>query len=404
MKYDFNTVLDRTCHDMRAVDLPAFYQAPFSGFLRKAGFDIIPMWIADMNFPVCPAVQQAICERISYPDFGYFIPRREYYRCIIDWQTAHNHVTGLTEEHIGYENGLLGGLTSALNVLASRGDSILVHSPTYIGFTRILREDGFNIVHSPLKMDDQGIWRMDFEDMERKIAENNIHTVILCNPHNPCGRVFERGELLQAMEIFERHKVWIIADEIWSDIMLNGHVHTPVQSVSEYARTHTAAFYAPVKTFNLAGLIGAYHIVYDPWLRDRINRESELSHYNNMNVLSMHALIGAYQPEGYEWAEELKETLSANVNYIMDFIAENLPGVHAAKPEGTYLMFLDCTEYCRSRGVTLDMLLKRAWEYGVYYQDGRPFHGECCIRLNFALPPARIEEAFARLKKYVFAD
>ena len=154
-------------------------------------------------------------------------------------------------------------------------------------------------------------------------------------PHNPCGRVWERWELEKAMELFKKYNVFVVSDEIWSDIILSGHKHIPTQSISEDARQRTAAMYAPSKTFNLAGLIGSYHIVYNDWWRDRINKESSLCHYNSMNVLSMHALIGAYKPEGYEWADELREVLTGNVDFACDYIAQHFEGVKVAKPEGT---------------------------------------------------------------------
>ena len=134
--------------------------------------------------------------------------------------------------------------------------------------------------------DENGIWRMDYADMEKHLAEEHIHAAILCSPHNPCGRVWERWELEKAMELYKKYNVYVVSDEIWSDIILSGHRHIPTQSISEDARMRTAALYAPSKTFNLAGLIGSYHIVYNPWWRDRIKKESSLCHYNSMNVLS----------------------------------------------------------------------------------------------------------------------
>ena len=403
MKYDFTSILDRVGHDAIAVDYPAEYKGPFAE-KRRDGFDIIPMWVADMNFPVCPTIQEQVIKRMQHPAFGYFSPRKEYFDSIIRWQETHNHVTGLKPENIGYENGVLGGVVSALNVLASRGDSVLLHSPTYIGFTHALTNNGYHIVHSPLIKGEDNIWKMDYADMEKKIVENHIHVAIICNPYNPCGRVWEKEELVQAMELFEKHHVYVIADEIWSDIILKGYVHTPVQSVNEYARTHTAAFYAPSKTFNLAGLIGSYHIIYDPWLNERVNAESSKSHYNEMNVLSMYALIGAYQDEGYEWTDELKEVLSQNASYAYDFITSNFKGVTLARPQGTYMLFVDCSEYCRAHHIGCDEILARAYQVGVYFQDGRPFHGECSVRMNLALPYARVQEAFDRMKKYVFTE
>ena len=150
---------------------------------------------------------------------------------------------------------------------------VLVHSPTYIGFTRCLENNGYDIVHSPLVQDENGVWRMDFADMEKHLAEEHIHAAILCSPHNPCGRVWGRWELEKAMELFKKYNVYVVSDEIWSDIILSGHKHIPTQSISEDARQRTAAMYAPSKTFNLAGLIGSYHIVYNDWWRDRINKE-----------------------------------------------------------------------------------------------------------------------------------
>ena len=245
MKYDFTTILDRVGHDAIAVDNPAEQKGCFTGFTRKEGFDIIPMWVADMNFPCAPTIQKAMSGRIAHPAFGYFSPRDEYYDEIIKWHSARNHVQGLESKHIGYENGVLGGVISAMNVLASKGDNVLLHSPTYIGFTHVLTDNGYHIVHSPLYKDDENVWRMDYTDMEKKIVENHIHVAIICNPHNPSGRVWSKEELAKAMDIFEKHEVWVIADEIWSDLILNGNHHTPVQSVNAYAHSHTAAFYAP---------------------------------------------------------------------------------------------------------------------------------------------------------------
>ncbi len=402
MKYDFTTILDRVGHDAIAVDMPENYIGSYAEPKRKEGFDVIPMWVADMNFPVLKNIQDEIIKRTQHPTFGYFSPRDDYFNSIIKWHETRNGVKGLTSECIGYENGVMGGVISAVNVLASKGDNLLLHAPTYIGFTGSLENNGYNIVHTQLNRDEEGLWRMDYEDMEKKIVEKKIHVAIMCNPYNPAGRVWTQEELEKAVAIFEKHNVWIISDEIWSDLTLGEYKHIPLQSVNEYARMHTAAFYAPSKTFNLAGLIGAYHIIYNPWLRDRVLKESSLSHYNSMNVLSMYALIGAYQPEGYEWVDELKAVLTENVDYAYDYIVKNFKGVSLQKPQGTYMLFIDCEEFCKEHNIEIGDLLHKGWEYGVYWQDGRPFHGAHSIRLNLALPKSRVIEAFDRLNKYVF--
>ena len=399
MKYDFTTIMDRHGKDAIAVDGIGTAGKPE---LPDKGFDVIPMWIADMNFPTVPSVQEEIIKRVNHPAFGYFAPSEEYYHSIIDWQNKRNGVTGLLPEHIGYENGVLGGLLSALTAYAAPGDAVLVHSPTYIGFTHCLNNNGFHIVHSPLIKDKDGIWRMDFADMEEKIKQNHIHVAIFCSPHNPCGRVWQFDEIQKAMEIFERNDVVVISDEIWSDIILEGYKHIPTQSVNAWAHEHVVALYAPSKTFNLAGLVGAYHIIYNQTLRDHIHSKASKSHYNNMNVLSMHALIGAYKPEGHAWLEELREVITGNVNYAVEYINENFEGIELMKPEGTYMLFIDCEKWCKQHNKTIEEVEKAGYRVGVAWQDGRMFHGPYSIRMNLALPLSRVQEAFKRLDQYVF--
>ena len=399
MKYDFTTIMDRHGKDAIAVDGIGMAGKPE---LPDEGFDVIPMWIADMNFPTVPTVQEEIVKRVNHPAFGYFAPSEEYYQSIIDWQYKRNGVIGLLPEHIGYENGVLGGLLSALTAYASPGDAVLVHSPTYIGFTHCLNNNGFYIVHSPLVKDEDGIWRMDYKDMEAKIKQNHIHVAIFCSPHNPCGRVWQLDEIQKAMEVYERNDVVVISDEIWSDIILEGYKHIPTQSVNAWAHEHVAALYAPSKTFNLAGLVGAYHIIYNQTLRDRIHSKASKSHYNNMNVLSMHALIGAYKPEGHAWLEELREVITSNVNFSVEYIKENFEGVELMSPEGTYMLFIDCEKWCKQHGKTIEEVEKAGYRVGVAWQDGRMFHGPYSIRMNLALPLSRVQEAFKRLDQYVF--
>ena len=399
MKYDFTTLMDRRGKDAIAVDGLGTGFAPAA---PKEGFDAIPMWVADMNFPTVPTIPQAIIARAQHPAYGYFDPSKAYYDAILNWQYTRNGVTGLEPKHIGYENGVLGGVLSALNCVCSRGDKVLVHSPTYIGFTRSLENNGYHIVHSPLVKDENGVWRMDYADMEQHLKNEKIHAAILCSPHNPCGRVWEREELEQAMELFRKYDVFVVSDEIWSDILLNGHTHIPTQSISEDARQRTAALYAPSKTFNLAGLVGSYHIVYNNWWRERIEKESSLSHYNAMNVLSMHALVGGYSPEGQAWLDELREVLSGNVNFACSYIADRFEGVTVTKPEGTYMLFVDCTGWCKAHGKTIGELEHALWDVGVAVQDGTMFHGPCHLRMNLASPRSRIEEAFRRMDEYVF--
>ena len=396
MKYDFTTVLDRAGHDCLAAD-----RVPFEGVRPDPGFDAIPMWIADMAFPTAPPILEAIRARMEMPNFGYFALPKSYYDSIINWHKTRNSVDGLEPKHIGYENGVLGGLSSALQAFTAPGEKILVHSPTYVGFTHTFEDTGRVVVHSPLKRDENGVWRMDYEDMDRKLTEHDIHFTVFCSPHNPCGRVWEREEIERAMEIYKAHDCIVFSDEIWSDIIMPGYQHIPTQSVSEDARMRTIALYAPSKTFSLAGLVGSYHIIYNDHLRARVERRGILSHYNEPNILSVHALIGAYR-DSADWCDEMIEVIDENLTYACDYIHSRFPGVSVMKPQGTYMLYLDCGEWCREHGVSIGELQKRGVRCGVIWQNGETFFRPNTIRMNLALPKSRLVEAMGRLDKYVF--
>lgn len=188
MQYDFDTILDRRGRDALALDM-----IPYDGVEPKEGFSRIPMWVADMSFPTAPPVLEAIRARLDHPNFGYFQLSGAYFDSIIRWQQARHGVSGLERRHIGYENGILGGVSSVVQALTCPGEPILVHSPTYVGFTHTLERLGRPIIHTPLTQDAEGIWRMDYADMDRKLKESDIHVAILCSPHNPCGRVWGAG-------------------------------------------------------------------------------------------------------------------------------------------------------------------------------------------------------------------
>ena len=397
MKYDFTTIMDRRGHDAIAVDT-----IPLPGAEVKEGFKKIPMWVADMNFPSLPTITQAVSERIGHPHFGYFPLSDEYYESIIGWHKDRYGVDELSKESIGYENGVLGCVASTVQAFTSPGEAILLHSPTYIGFTGTLENNGRTIILSELVRDEDGIWRMDYEDMDKKLKKHDIHLAVFCSPHNPSGRVWEREEIEKALEVYAANDCIVVADEIWADIILPGSSHIPTQSVSEDAKNRTIAVYAPSKTFNLAGLVGSYHVIYNKYLRDRVRKVSSLSHYNSPNVLSMHALIGAYRQEGRQWVDELCEVLGGNVDYAYDYITRNFGGVSLMKPQGTYMLYLDCEKWCKDHEKTLDDLLKAGVEVGVIWQDGRPFHRPYAIRMNLALPRVLVEEAMERLMNYVF--
>lgn len=391
MTYDFTTVYNR--HNMDSISQDV-QDDEFKGAEQDRR---IPLWVADMGFATAPAVTQHIEKRMKHPIYGYYLPSDEYYDAITKWHEQSYGWSGPTRETTGYENGVLGGVASALRLLAAPGSSILLHSPTYNGFIHVLEGMGYRMVLSPLKPDSQGTPRMDLGDMERKIRDENIRVVLFCSPHNPSGRVWTRVELNEAMKLFEKYDLTVISDEIWSDLTLYGNRHIPTASVSEDASQRTIAFYAPTKTFNIAGMIGSYSVVLNPKLRKALTELEAKCHYNNMNVLSMHALTGAYSDEGRAWMEELKKVLEFNIDSMCNFFS-SIEGVRVFKPEGTYILSPDFRNWCASKGISLSELAKKGIETGVMWRDGKYYNMPDGIRLCLSQPSSLILQAIERLR------
>lgn len=395
-KYDFETYTDRTGLDSRKWEA-----IPIPGATVDEGFSHIPMWVADMDFATAPCVIAAIQARLAAsPAMGYFsLEDTGYHAAIIKWHKERNNIDIGKADYISYENSVLGGVANVINSYTEEGDPVLLHSPTYIGFTGTVNGTGRRIVLSELLQDAEGTYRMDFADMEAKIVEENIKVAVFCSPHNPTGRVWDKEEIADFVALCVKHNVMIASDEIWSDFIVGDKKHIPTQSVSEAARQQVAALYAPSKTFNLAGLVGAYSVIYNDEMREACRKRAGQSHYNMPNLLSAHALVGAYN-HGAEWVDLLVDVIKSNLDHAYERICA-FDGVKTQRPAGTYVMFLDFTEFCEKRGKTMDDVLKKCVSVGVICQDGRPFHGPCHARFNFALPHAQCVEAFDRLEKYV---
>ena len=395
-RYDFETVMDR-----RGLDSMKWDMIPIPGAKVEEGFSHIPMWVADMDFPTAPSVIDAIVGRLfASPAMGYFgLEGTGFYDAIKKWHKERNNVEIVDNDVISYENSVLGGVSNVIRVYTEEGDPVLLHSPTYIGFTGTVNAAKRTIVLSELVQDEEGTYRMDFEDMEKKVVENNIKVAIFCNPHNPTGRVWEPWEIQAFVELMVKHDVKIISDEIWSDFIMEGK-HVPAWSVSELAKDKVSCMYACTKTFNLAGLVGAYSVIHNDECRAKCRELAAQTHYNQPNVLSVHALVGAYN-EGGEYVDELIKVIKSNQQHAYDVMQTWGGLVKTQKPQGTYVMFLDWTEFCEKRGKTMDEVLQKCVSVGVICQDGRPFHGPCHSRFNFACPHSSVVEAFDRLTKYV---
>lgn len=395
MIYDakfFDQVFERRGHDATKWDYPLFV---------KDNKDIVPMWVADMDFRTPDCIVDAMAKRLEHHAFGYFKIPQAYFDGIAKWQKERYGVDGVTADQVDYQNGVLGGVSSFVEAYSLPGDWILLNDTCYTGFQSTIANRGRNIVYSPVKETADG-WALDIEDMEKKIIEKKPPIMIFCNPHNPTGHVWSKEEMIAVVELCDKYGMLICSDEIWADFQTGGHKHVPLHTCCPRAKEIVFSMYAPSKTFNLAGLVGSYHVIFNKYLRERMDKVASLSHYNSINVMSMHALVGAYSETGREWVDELLEVLSSNVNYAYDYICKNFKGVKLAKPEGTYMLYLDCEEWCKEHNMSMDDLLKAGVAVGVIWQDGRPFNRPFAIRVNLAVPHSRVIDAMDRLDKYVF--
>lgn len=355
--------------------------------------DVLPMWIADMEFSVPDFVLSGIKKRLEHPVFGYFEPDSRFYRAIENWHRSRYGSDAVHPEHIYYQHSVLGSIATALQLLTDVGDEILVQAPGYAKFREIIIQHGRKVVMNPLCYDGER-YRMDFENMEAALKEGQIKVAIFCSPNNPTGRVWEREELLQYIEVCKKYQVTILADEIWADFSY-GRKHIPLYTVAGEWRDRVLSFYSPTKTFNLAGLVISYAVIFDKELGRRFQNYADATHYNNCNALSVEALIAAYEG-GAEWVEQLNAYIKRNVDFVEHYLREHLPEVRSSHPEGTYLIWLDFKELGYNMEELVDRLVNRA---GVIFNDGRTCigNGDFCMRMNAAAPRAIIEDCMERI-------
>lgn len=391
-KYDFDKVFDRWGTNAIKWDKTKDPTTPFYTECQEE--EIVPMWIADMDFATAPSVVAAMEERIAHPIFGYGQLPDRYINAIADWQEKRFGTKGVKREHILYQNSVLGGVASVVEGYTQPGDYILTTQSTYTGFQATVKNLGRYFCYSELKKDEKGIFRMDFVDMEQQIIENKVSMMIFCSPHNPTGRVWEKSEIEAVVRLCEKHEVLLLSDEIWADFVMEpGKKHTPTQAISEGAKKITFAIYAPSKTFNLAGLIGAYSLCYNPKINDKVNKVAVATHYNNPNILSVAACYGAYEG-GAQWVDELVEYIRKNQEYMHKFFVENCKGVKTDLPEGTYLLWVDIEE----TGMSVDEALTKLKSVGVVVNDGRTFRGASHLRFNLACPHSLVVKACEKMK------
>lgn len=383
MKYDFDRVIDRRHTD----------SIKWSRNEKLFGdADVIPAWIADMDFESPAPVIEALRARAAHGIYGYAVRPPEFALALANW-IHKRHRWQIQPEWVTYSPGVVTGLALAVHAFTHPGDKVIIQPPVYPPFFSVVRNNGRQLVLNPLQVVD-GIYRMDLDDLERQI-DARTKLLILCSPHNPVGRVWTREELIGLGEVCLRKNVLIISDEIHCDLLLRGAQHTPLASLSDALAQNTLTFVAPSKTFNLPGLYTAAAIIPNARLRAQFEAVRNDLSLEGSNIFGIAGFIAAYQ-SGEEWLDQLLVYLQGNVEFLQNYFETFIPRLRLNVPEGTYLAWLDC------RALGLDDAGLRAWMYKrarVAMNEGHTFgeQGRGFVRLNFACPRATLQEIARRI-------
>ena len=359
---------------------------------------VLPMWVADMDFRTAPPVIDALRRRVEHGIFGYTRVPDTYYEAVIDW-FRRRHGWTINRDWIIYTSGVVPAISAVIKALTVPGDKVLVQTPVYNCFFSSIRNNGCEILSSPL-LRDRDTYRMDFDDLERKASDPRTRLFLLCNPHNPAGRVWTREELQRAGEICLRHGVTVLSDEIHCELVYPGHTYTPFASLSEEFQRHSVTCISPSKSFNIAGLQIANIVAEDETMRRRIDKAININEVCDVNPFGVIATIAAYN-EGEAWLTELLDYLKGNYDAMRTFCEAQLPDFPIARLEGTYLVWMDC----RKLGIPSEELEEQLKEAGLWLNAGTMYgaEGEGFMRWNIACPRARLCEGLARFRKFVNA-
>lgn len=365
--------------------------------------DVLPLWVADMDFTVSEEITKSLHAAVDHGIYGYTQPKDAYYNAITNWmEKKHNWKT--KREWIMKTPGVVFALGAAVKAFTKPGDAVLIQNPVYYPFTNIIRDNDRRVIDNTLVYEKRvtegkSQYSIDYEDFERKIVQENIKLFILCNPHNPVGRVWNREELQYLGEICLRHHVIVVSDEIHNDFVYPGFEHTVFANVDPRFAEFTVTCTAPSKTFNLAGLQISNIFISNETLREAFQKEIDKTGYDEPNALGAVACEAAYRG-GQEWLDQLRAYLLENLNFLRTYLQEKIPQIHLVEPEGTYLVWLDCSELGIS-GKELDQFIVE--KAGLWLDGGAMFgpSGSDFQRVNIACPRATLELALDKLKAAV---
>ncbi len=355
--------------------------------------DAIPMWVADMDFRVAQPITDALLRRVRHGVFGYTEVPDAYYQAIIDW-FARRHAWTIDRSWVLYTSGVVPAISVVVKALTQPGDKVLIQTPVYNCFFSSVRNNGCETAENPLVYS-SGTYHVDFDDMERKAADPKVKLFVLCNPHNPAGRVWTREELEKMNDICLRHGVKVVSDEIHCELVMPGHRFIPFASVSQACQDNSITCNSPSKSFNTAGLQIANIICNDAGIRQRIDRAININEVCDVNPFGVEALIAAYNESG-EWIDQLCAYLHANYTCLCEYFRDHLPTLGVTRLEGTYLVWVDI----RSTGKTSDEVKELLLHQGhVLVNSGTMYgqNGEGFIRINIACPRSQLTEALGRM-------
>ena len=387
MKYNFDEVIDRSNNR----------SSKYDERLKKFGTeDVIPLWVADMDFKTVPAVTKRLQKAVEHGIYGYSDSKEDYFAAVSGWYRDHFD-WNTKQEWMIKTPGVVFALAAAVRAYTEKGDAVLIQQPVYYPFRQVIESNDRKLVSSDLVLRD-GHYEIDFENFEAKIKEHQIHLFLLCSPHNPVGRVWKEWELRKIGEICLKYQVVVVSDEIHSDFVYPGNQHYVFASIEPEFEKISVICTAPSKTFNLAGLQVSNIFIADEGLRKKFIRAVDQAGYSQVNLMGLVACQAAYE-EGAEWLLQLKEYLLGNLSFVREYLKENLPEVKLIEPEGTYLIWLDFEALGLERK-ELEALIDKA---GLWLDAGAIF-GKTGIgfeRINIACPRRTLEQAFVQLKKAV---
>ncbi|MDE6097525.1 MAG: PatB family C-S lyase [Muribaculaceae bacterium] len=386
--YDFDSIIDRQGTGATKIEQLDII------FGRH---DVTPLWIADLDFAVCPEITDALIQRLKHPVLGYSFCPDSYWNSIIDWQ-RHRHGFELCREEMAFVPGVVKGIGLAVNFFTQKGDGILIQPPVYHPFKMVIEGNGRRLIENPL-IADNGTYRMDLEGLADLVASEKPKMMILCNPHNPIGIQWDADTLREVARICRAAGVVVVSDEIHGDLMLCGRRHIPFAAVSDDAAAVSVTLGAPSKTFNIPGLVSSWMVVKNPELRRDFYHWLEVNEFSAPPMISTIGAEAAYR-NGEEWLDQMLEYVQENIEFTRDFLAREVPGVTIVEPQASFLLWVDFRGLGLSQQQLMDMLLDHAH---IALNDGTMFgrQGEGFARLNIGTPRSVLAEALGKIRDAV---